>query len=301
MQQGKSKVQTASVDKDIEVDQNMVNLASSQIKTFYPLAIQYINLGRTELANSLCLQSKKGPKLNAADEGLIAYILGLCSIRTRNAADAVRHTASALKLISTFQGKDTLCLVPLLMANAKALRLNDKNAEAETQLIKALKLKESLDKANREAIWNIKVDVASCQLHMGKANDAAPILLEILETASSVIDKHDPLIIRVRNYIARCYLELKQVAEASQVIENLIKEVFMHGAGPTVFDVVRNPKAFNVENVADLIGACQLTNSILELFTYQTLIKILLKQNKPTAADLVTDYLSAHEINFQIE
>ncbi|VDK88248.1 unnamed protein product [Dibothriocephalus latus] len=289
-----------SVEGNLAIDNNILSVLSVSLKAFYPLALKYVNAGRYDPATSLCKKSQNG-KLSNADQALIEYILGESTLRQRQAEESCKHFENALALMSKAQGAEHICLVPLLRGHGKALRLLQNYEEAIGQFKKALTIKMTADNAEGPVTWAIRTDVASCWLKLGKVDEASNLLIACLEQASKVLHACDNIVLLMKNYIARCYLQLKQEKEAMMIIKVLLAEAFTHEGYPAISEVLRHPDTYQVSDGESLVGVCQQTNSLLELFTYQTLIKIYRITGNEFAADLLDQYVHIHSVHYEIQ
>ncbi|KAL7062140.1 hypothetical protein AAHC03_01093 [Spirometra sp. Aus1] len=300
MAKGDSIMVSNSVEADLAIDNNILSVLTASFKALYPLALKYVNAGRYDTAKSLCNKSQGG-KLSATDGALLQYILGETALRQREAEESCKYFESSLNSMTKAQGNESSCCVPVLRGYGKALRLHGKYQDAIAQFKQALSIKMAKDNAEGPVTWAIRTDVASCWLKLGKVDEAANLLIACLEQASKALHSCDNIIVLMKNYIARCYLLMGQEKEAMMIVKVLLTEAFAHEGYPAILEVLKDPESYQVSDGESLIGVCQQTNSLLELFTYQTLIKIYKKDGKEEAADLLDQYVRIHSVHYEIE
>lgn len=295
-----NKARCAFLDKELTLDTTILEAVSSQIKILYHLAVQRLNSGRIEMAVSMCNRALKSSKRDSLDSAILCFVLGLCALRKRKSADAVNRLRSATE---QFSSKRTLgkFLVPVFVSYAKALSLDGKYDEAIEQLETSLRM--CGEKPTRIGLaWQVKTEIAVNRLLLGKASEAMEIFDPLVEEVTDLLPANDQLLVKMRNYQARCYLRLGQLGKAEDIVGSLLGEVFRHTDRIPLVDLINASEQFEIHNGLDLVELYGTTSDTMELFTIQTLSRIYVEQDlKADASKLLDSYVQLNGVDFEIE
>lgn len=288
-----------TLDKDMIIDRDIQSVVSAPMRALCALTVNNVNSGRIDAAISLLAKSKHNSKTPPCDKMVIGYLLGLCAIRKRQTVGALECTSYAMRRLAECPFSNSASHVPLLCAYAKSLRLNNQFEEAHPHLEEALQLRQA-SQHTREEAWAIKIDIAANLLDMGRQKEGGESLMCMLRAMRGLLLPHHHLVIKAKNYFARCLVRDMRLQEAEELMKRLVHVSFRPQNAPLFYEVAKKPLLFQIRTGKELIGLCGRTTNPLALFTIQTMTQIYRALENEKAAEILDDYVKAHGINFDI-